>query len=669
MSRATRTIASPNQIPLITPKSDWRPPTWAELEAIDLNRYARVGFDTETRDPDLLEKGSCWATPSRGGHVAGVSLSLEGDRSLYIPLAHPEDNVEDPEKAARWVAGQLTNFKGELVGLNLLYDLGWLTRLTQKRVQSTLIDVGYVEALVDENRSSYSLQAIARSYNVGLKNEAMLKEAAAAYGLDPKADLWRMPARFVGEYAEDDAALPLSIWARQRPHVEQDKLERVLKVEHEILPLLLEMRVQGVRVDTDGAEQLKTKYERRQKECEAEAQRVSGVPLDVWDVRALALSCQKLGIHHPRTTTGRPSFTAPWLESHPHPFCKLVVRGRKYSKAARDFCGSMILGHAVKGRIHCSFHPLRSDEGGAGTGRFSSSDPNLQLVPARDEEIGPAIRALFISEEGETWYSADFSSQEPRLGIHYAALMGLPGGAEARDEYVRDPNTDYHSYVAKIVGLPRKQAKPINLGIPYGMGGAKLARELKLPTEWITIDLSEEEGGGEMDIEVAGPEAKAILDNYHARFPFMKKMMQAASERVKKDGFVTTLLGRRRRFVLYEPMNRRMKLGIFNPLPYHEAVERWGRVKRFGLHKAFNAVIQGGSADMMKLSMLKAHKELGVVPSVTVHDELGLSLGSVKLAREVSECMSTSVNLLVPMKVDLEGGPSWGEARKVEDDE
>ena len=207
MSRATRTIASPNQIPLITPKSDWRPPTWAELEAIDLNRYARVGFDTETRDPDLLEKGSCWATPSRGGHVAGVSLSLEGDRSLYIPLAHPEDNVEDPEKAARWVAEQLTSFRGELVGLNLLYDLGWLTRLTQKRVQSTLIDVGYVEALVDENRSSYSLQAIARSYNVGLKNEAMLKEAAAAYGLDPKADLWRMPARFVGEYAEDDAAL------------------------------------------------------------------------------------------------------------------------------------------------------------------------------------------------------------------------------------------------------------------------------------------------------------------------------------------------------------------------------------------------------------------------------------------------------------------------------
>ena len=76
MARGTRTIQSPSQIPLITPKSDWRPPTWAELEAIDLNRYARVGFDTETRDPDLLEKGSCWATPSRGGHVAGVSARV-----------------------------------------------------------------------------------------------------------------------------------------------------------------------------------------------------------------------------------------------------------------------------------------------------------------------------------------------------------------------------------------------------------------------------------------------------------------------------------------------------------------------------------------------------------------------------------------------------------------
>ena len=333
--------------------------------------------------------------------------------------------------------------------------------------------------------------------------------------------------------------------------------------------------------------------------------------------------------------------TKNFLANHENPLAQKIVKAREINKARTTFIET-IYKHSHKGRIHAHIHQMRSDNGGTVTGRFSYSNPNLQQIPARNKNLGPRIRSLFIPEEGHKWGAFDFSQQEPRLVAHYARLTDQFKSEEIIEAY-EDPRTDFHQLVADMAGIPRKQAKTINLGLFYGMGKNKLSAELG----------------------ITKPEAEDLFNKYHTRVPFVKSLATAVTKRASDKGKIRTLKGRVCRFDLWEPN----EFGIHRPLPYNEALSEWAggengvyyhRIRRAFTYKALNRLIQGSAADQTKQVMVDLYKE-GIVPHIQIHDELDISIKNEKEVDKIIEIMQNSIKLEVPTLVDVEIGPSWGE--------
>lgn len=654
-------ILDGRQASLFRPDSSWRPPT----ELPDLSKVDYVSIDTETRDPNLKEKGSGWCR--HDGNIVGVSLAWaeEGKaRSIYAPFKHQGGDNLSEENVKAWLNHFFAHFQGTLIGMNFLYDAGWLgteginlTRLMNEEIK--VRDVMWCEALLDENRRSYALASIAETHGLPPKDETLLEEAARSYGVDSKSGLWRLPARYVGQYAEMDAKLPLIIYNRQMKLLEENKLEKVTELEHSLIPCLLAMKRNGVRVDVSKAERYKIEFLEEYKNTTDQIKQECGLPVEVFSGDSVARGFERLSITYPRTKTGKPSFTEDWLSAHPSRMAKLITHARKYQRAAETFCDGMILSKQTDGYIHPDFHPLRSDAGGSGPGRFSSSNPNCQQVPARDPKIGTMIRELFLPAEGAQWAAIDFKAQEPRLLCHDAEAHGCNGGKEAAERYRQDPNTDYHNLTAELcfgknfTKDQRTAAKTINLSITYGAGPAKLCKMLKLPTRMA-------EGYNGKQYEVAGEEGAALMAKYHESVPFVKELTIYYKHVADKFGALRTLSGRLSRFPYFESMSGG------RATMYGEAVRVHGanNIRRAFTYAALNKRVQGNAADMIKISMRNLYRA-GFIPLVTVHDENGLSVETKAKAKEASEIMCSCVKLRVPLMCDIEMGPSWGEAKPI----
>jgi DNA polymerase I-like protein with 3'-5' exonuclease and polymerase domains len=444
---------------------------------------------------------------------------------------------------------------------------------------------------------------------------------------------------YVGEYAEQDAALTLKLWQYFKIELIKQELSSIFELESALCPILIDMTFAGVRFDVSRAEQTMSSFKKKEREALAQIKSLSGISVDIWASASIAKAFDKLGISYGKTEKGAPSFTKNFLGSHTHPLARAIVDAREYNKATGTFVEGLLDYAKFDGRIHGHINQLRSDEGGTVSGRLSMANPNLQQIPARHPEIGPAIRSLFLPEEGEIWASLDFSQQEPRLAVHYAKLLDLKGADKAAEAYITDPNTDFHQTIADMAGIGRKQAKTIGLGLLYGMGKGKMAGELDLSTE----------------------EAGELISKFHGLVPFMKGLVTAVQQRVDhpaSNGSIRTLLGRRCRFNLWEPT----EFGLHKPLPREQAVLEHGpRLKRAYTYKGLNRLIQGSAADQTKKSMLACF-QAGKLPLLQVHDELCLSVGSVDEANKFAQIMMDCVKLEVPSKVDVETGPSWGEA-------
>ena len=646
------TVKDPRQIPLFQTPITWRTPT--ELPTEIFNAKV-ISLDTETCDPDLTTKGPSWF---RGGFkVVGISLAW-AQRSVYLPIAHEGGGNMDRDSVIQFLKDFFKVYDGTLVLMNAFYDLGALRMLgIQLNSGIKIRDVMMIEALIDEHKLRYNLDSMAFTYGLPQKDESALKAAADNYGLNAKDSLWRLHAGHVGLYAERDASLTLEVFNKQMVHVILQSLERVIELEHALLPLLLEMRWRGVRVDVNKAEELYERFSKQEKEHTREIQAITGRPIDIWSADSCAAALDAVGVGYKQSSTGKPSFEDEWLSKHEHAVPQLISKARKQYKAGNSFCKGMVLDHAdANGYVHAAFNPLRSDDGGTVSGRFSSSQPNLQQVPARDPEMNNLIRGLFLPEPGELWCAADYSQQEPRLTVHYALQMGCTKADEAAARYRDNPDTDYHQMVADMTGLDRKKAKTINLGLAYGMGGAKLARSLGLATEWV-------ENKKGRRYEVAGAQAKAILDQYNAEVPFIKQLSDIYMKQADNQGYIKTLSDRRCRFPFYEPW------AGGRAMLYKEAGSTYGfdKIKRAYTYQALNRKIQGGSADMIKIALRNLWAE-GFVPKVTVHDENGLSVPSQKEAKQIAEIMRDCVQLKVPLKVDVDIGSSWGAAKPMTDD-
>jgi len=403
---------------------------------------------------------------------------------------------------------------------------------------------------------------------------------------------------------------------------------------------LIDMKFKGVCVDVDKAHTMKQQLCKQEEQLMYQVKAETGIDVQIWAARSIAKAFDKLSLDYSTTEkTGAPSFTKNFLSNHQHPMVKNIAKAREINKAHTTFIDT-ILKHQHKGRIHADINPIRSDQGGTVTGRFSYSNPNLQQIPARNKELGPMIRSLFIPEKDHKWGCFDYSQQEPRLVVHYAATtepICFDDSVGSIVDKFKDNSVDFHQTVADMANISRTQAKTINLGLFYGMGKAKLQAELGLNTK---------------------QEAEDLFNQYHQNVPFVRDLMNYTSKTAQTSGSIGTLLGRRCRFNKWEPN----QFGMHKPMDFEEAERTYGRgrIRRAFTYKALNKLIQGSAADMTKKAMVDLYNE-GVVPHIQIHDELDISIQSEEQSNKIIEIMENAVSLEVPNKVDYESGSTWGD--------
>jgi DNA polymerase I-like protein with 3'-5' exonuclease and polymerase domains len=603
-------------------QTEWVKPT----EFPDLRQADTISIDLETHDPKLKTMGT--GSIIGRGKVVGVAVAVDG-YSGYFPFDHEGGGNLEKDKVLQWFR-DVCQSQADKIFHNAMYDVCWIRSMGIK-INGNIYDTMIAASLVNENRFRYDLGSLGWDYCGQGKNETELVNAAKEWGVDPKADMWKLPAMYVGNYAERDAELTLALWRVMQKELSDQDLGAIFDLETELFPCLVDMRFLGVRVDVQAAQKLKKQLAAEEKELLQTIKKETQVDVQIWAARSIEKVFQHLHLPYERTEkTNSPSFTKNFLSTHEHPLVKCIAKAREINKAHTTFIDT-ILKHEHNGRIHADINQIRSDTGGTVTGRFSYSNPNLQQIPARNKDLGPLIRSLFVPESGCEWGCFDYSQQEPRLVVHYASLDQDTSVFGVKDSYL-DDNADFHTIVAKMADIPRSQAKTINLGLFYGMGKAKLQAELG----------------------VSKQKAEELFSIYHNRVPFVKSLMNSVSNRAQQRGQIRTLLGRLCRFHLWEPN----QFGIHKALPFDQARQEYGPgIKRAYTYKALNKLIQGSAADMTKKAMVDLYKE-GIIPHIQVHDELDISVNNN--AEKIKEIMESAVELEVPNKVDYESGPNWG---------
>jgi len=614
------------KVPLFEAQTEWNEPE----EYPDLRKYDEIAIDLETRDPDLKSKGS--GSIIGNGEVVGIAVAVPG-RKFYFPIAHGSGPNMDRKKTLEWFK-DICESDAIKIFHNAMYDVCWIKAMGIK-INGQIVDTMIAASLIDENRFRFDLNSLSWDYLGHGKNESALNEEAKSRGLDPKADMWQLPAMYVGSYAEKDAELTLELWQIFKKELLHQDVESIFELETDLFPCLVDMRFLGVRVDVERAHMLKQALTVQEDNLRQQIKIETGIDVQLMAARSVAKVFDKLGLPYERTAKSQaPSFTKNFISNHEHPVVRMIAQAREVNKAHTTFIDTIIK-HEHKGRIHADINQIRSDQGGTVTGRFSYSNPNLQQLPARNKDLGPMIRSIFIPEKGHRWGSFDYSQQEPRLVVHYAALHKFPSVNDVIDNYENDTSTDFHQVVADMAKIPRSQAKVINLGLFYGMGKAKLQAELG----------------------VSKDKAVELFDQYHAKVPFVKQLMNSASNRAQERGQIRTLLGRLCRFHLWEPN----QFGMHKALPHEEALQEHGPgIRRAFTYKALNKLIQGSAADMTKKAMLDLYKN-GIIAHVQIHDELCISVKDQKQADEIVEIMQNAVTLEVPNKVDCELANTWGD--------
>ena len=661
------------QLPLgfLIPQNAWTLPTLGNLPS-DWNAFSRIAIDVETRDDELKTLG-CGAR--RGAYIIGFALCFDSRFTFYLPIRHENGQNLDILSVIRYIRDNGHNYRGTIVGANLSYDLDMLAEEGINFPNARWFrDVLIAEPLLDELQDNYSLESVGqRRLGIG-KNEAQLNEGLSAFAprKTPKTKLksfmYLLPPELVGPYAEQDVKLPLRLLQSQEREIEDQDLDRVWDLESKLLPVLVKMRRRGVRIDQDKLDRIDNWARAEEAECWKRVHRETGVGIQVgqaMEAKVLAKVLNEIGVHYSMggAKGTQPSIDKFLLESIQHPVGALIRRARQMSQLRTTFVNS-IRSHMVNGRIHCTFNQMRKNkEGvdeteGAAFGRLSCSDPNLQQQPARDPELGPMWRSIYLPEEGMVWGSLDYSQQEPKWLIEcstrvpvgnprgYGGKLGISESArnaalEAAERYRQNPGLDcYNDFTIAIFGEMtkegRKKTKEIYLGRVYGMGGAKMARKMGLETA------TAKNKKGEV-IEVAGPEAQTLINAFDAGVPYAREMAQMMTYIAEGRGYVRTHLGRRCRF----------------PLKVSE--ESYTRGDYDYGHKGLNRIIQGSSADETKTAVVQLD-EAGFFIQLQVHDEIDGSFKDVEEAEQAADVMRNAIPKSLPTKVDVECGSSWGDS-------
>lgn len=649
-----------------------------------LANASRISIDAECKDPKLPSHGN--GVYRQDGKIVGWSVAAWDKvgklfHAEYLPIGHRNGPNLEADNVHRYLADNLNFFEGELCGTNLMYDGDWGQSVGITPMHAKWRDIQWAEPLIDEMARNYRLETLAQKY---LGFGKFTNHFAFAYGPDYIKRFDEVHPGHAREYGLGDVLLPSLILDAQYKELASLGMIDLYNLESRLTPFLLYLRRQGVRIDMERAMRFKHALEDKRRAKLIRLSSSTGVQFteeNFGSSELLAYTFRKLDIKVPTTAKGQMSITDKWLhhlctcqmpdpkdltKMIDNPHCghpgRLLECANRYDKAISTFIDGYVFDYAVDGRLHCMFHPLRKSDGdgenGTESGRLSSSDPNLQNIPTRDDEIGPMCRSMFVPEIGARWYSLDYSQIEYRMLVHMAVEKKCKGAEVAQKMYRDVPDIDFHQGLADITGLKRSDAKNLNFGLCYGMGIQKLAATLKM------LDAQ----GKPTDA------AKQLMDKYHGAAPFIRALYDKCMHDAETTGEIRTILNRRSQFEFWEPAYTAKGGKRADSLPYYEAISAYGfDIKRCLTHKALNRLLQGSAADLIKKAMVDAW-EAGVwssntdlTASISVHDELDGSVFPTKRGKEahaeLKHIMESCLPLHVPVLVSGDSGGDWSEAK------
>jgi len=645
-------------------------------EDLDLKGIDTVAVDIETYDPNLKTKGL--GAIRNDGFICGIAVATEKD-TAYFPLQHSDTNI-DPERINKiWDILNEKIFQNENITKvfhNAMYDVCWIRSVTGKVMKGKIVDTMIAASVIDENRFKYSLDALSKDYLNEEKYKYDLQQKTLEWSggtvKDPMTNMHKLPASIVKDYAKQDVDLTFKLWNLFNKKIdevlytkddgEQKTCRQIFELETKLFLCLVDMKFKGVRIDVEKATAFGKHLKKRKDQILKAIESITTIKVDIWAAASIKNLLDHLCIKDYKVTpkSKMPQLPKDYLKTHNNKCLRMIAKAREYDKAVNTFIDGL-LGYVHKGRIHADINQIRSDSGGTVTGRFSMSNPNLQQIPSKGY-IGKKMRELFIPDEGYKWGSFDYSQQEPRIVVHYAIKLGLPGTETLQEEFDKD-DADFHQIVAEMANISRKQAKTINLGLFYGMGKIKLQKELGLDQS----------------------KARALFNEYHSRVPFVRDLSQQLIQFAKENRLLFTLHDRFCRFDKWETTNKQWnpEINRFNEVPlYTEAQAREAfkgeMLDKFKenkidpnymdyferyytpafTYKALNRLIQGSAADMTKKAMVDLY-EKGIIPHIQIHDELCFSTTDHE-SKMIKETMEQTIPLEVKNKVDYESGPNWG---------
>jgi DNA polymerase I-like protein with 3'-5' exonuclease and polymerase domains len=579
--------------------------------------------------------------------IFGVSLCTETEDTWYF-------DVRTDPRFIDWLNDLIdANPRTKWVGHNLKFDYHFLREagviLPEDRIDCTMIRA----ALINEHEPTYELDFLARKYANTRKETEIYEEMAGLFGgratrNAQMPNIHRAPAEMVAKYAKQDALATMKLFQWQEPRMTE--IAKVHDLERRLMPVIIRMEEGGVRVDVDRAEEAVERLSVRIEQDHRALNTLAGFEVNPNPSGSITkLFEPKLGsdgewylndgTKADKTDGGKASINADCLRRMKHPAAKMILDLRKMLKTRDTFLSGHILGHHNEGVIHCNYNQTKNDaEAGTGTGRLSVTNPALQQIPSRDQEIKSLVRPIFLPDEGARWLGMDWSQFEFRVANHYGQVPAIIKA------YHDNPNLDFHQLVSDMTGIPRNaqyaggpSSKAINLGLAFNMGAGRLAQEIGLPCAEETMD------DGRVFVK-PGPEALAIFEKYHAANPGMRNMQQKASAIARQRGHVMTMMGRHIRF----------PGGQFT-------------------HKASGLIYQGTSADAMKVKLIEIDRYLTERDAgrllLTVHDEVGISLEKDANPDAIAKIYTTfdgvdcEMKFRVPITCDWGIGGNWYEAK------
>lgn len=595
--------------------------TVTTLDALDriLGEARKAGLlsvDTETTSPE----------PMRASLV-GIALCTREGAAAYVPLGHTYPGAPD-QLQAKAVLDRLGKVLGdekvEKVGQNLKYDLIVLRRHGSD-IQGIGFDTMIASYLVDPSRRHHNLDALARDL---LGHRTISYEEIAGSGAK-QVTLDSVEVETVSRYAAEDAEVALRLRGVLAPRLEESELEELYEtMELPLLPILAGMEMAGIKVDKGFLRKMSTDIQKDLDRLQAEIHEAAGVEFNINSPKQLGeVLFERLELKSRRKTakSKAKSTSQEVLEAlaAEHPLPAKVLRYRSLSKLKGTYLDALpLLINPETGRVHTSFNQTV-----AATGRLSSTEPNLQNIPARTE-LGRRIRGAFVPDEGCAFLSADYSQVELRVLAHLADDPDMQDAFRKGEDIHRRTAAQIFGVLPEMVTDDmRRQAKTINFGVLYGMGPVRLARELTIPRK----------------------QAAEFIEQYFDRFPRVKEYIDGTIEGLQRDGFVTTLFNRRRYFP---------EIGTNDRMAVQQA-----------LRAAVNTTIQGTAADIIKRAMIAvdrelARKKLRSRMLVQVHDELLLEVPEDEMetaGKLVKECMEGACELSTRLEVDMKTGRSWQE--------